>query len=59
MDRRRLEEAFLQYAILNIATLYPTHICTEMLHLHDGLSETLLMVTPVFHNAFIEKNAGQ
>ena len=58
MDRRRLEAAFLQYALLKVAAWYPEYICISKLHLHDGLSETLLKVTPVFHHVFIQKNAG-
>lgn len=58
MDRRRLEAAFLQYALLRVAARYPAYICISKLHLHDGLSETLLKVTPVFHHAFTQRNAG-
>lgn len=59
MDRRRLQEAFFQYALLKVASWYPKHIALEKLILHDGLSDTLLKVTPLFHNAFTEKYAGK
>ena len=58
MDRRRLEAAFLQYALLKVSKWYPTQINIQKLHLHEGLSETLLNITPLFHDAFIRKNAG-
>ena len=58
MDRRRLEDAFFQYALLNVASWYPEHICQKDLHLHEGLSETLTNMTPVFQKAFTEKYAG-
>ena len=58
MDRRRLEEAFLQYALLRVASWYPSHISIDKLHLHDGLSRTLLSSTPLFHKAFTQKNTG-
>ena len=58
MDRRRLEEAFLQYALLRVASWYPSDIGIEELHMHDGLSQTLLSATPLFHKAFIQKYAG-
>ena len=58
MDRRRLEAAYLQYALLRVAKWYPTQINVQKLHLHEGLSETLLKATPLFHDAFIRKNAG-
>lgn len=58
MDRRHLEEAYLQYAILRVAELYRSHIPLQIPHLHDGLSKTLMKITPLFHNAFIQKYAG-
>ena len=58
MDHRWLEEAFLKYATLQVAGWYPSHISLLQLHLHEGLSETLTKITPLFHNAFISKYAG-
>ena len=58
MDRRRLEAGFLQYALLRVSKWYPTQIDIQKLHFHEGLSETLLKVTPLFHDAFIRRNAG-
>lgn len=58
MDRRRLEEAFLQYALLKVAEWYPLQISIHKLYLHDGLSEMLLKATPLFHEAFTKKYSG-
>lgn len=58
LDRRHLEEAFMQYALLQVASWYPSSVSVERLHLHDELSSTLLKMTPQFHNAFIQKYAG-
>jgi hypothetical protein len=48
----------LQYAALKVAEWYPSEVSLETLHLHDGLSETLKRMTPLFHNAFMSKYAG-
>ena len=58
MERRRLEEAFLQYALLNVSSWYPSEVVRDDLHLHQGLSESLLRITPLFHDAFIAKHSG-
>ena len=58
MDRRRLQDAFFQYALLRVGSWYPKHIAIEKLYLHDGLSDTLLNVTPMLHKAFTAKYAG-
>ena len=58
MDRRRLQEAFFQYALLRVASWYPKHIVLEQLWLHDDLPKTLLNITPIFHKAFTEEYAG-
>lgn len=59
MDRRRLQEAFFQYALLKVASWYPKHVDIEKLYLHDGLSDTLLNVTPHFHKALTENYTGE
>ena len=59
LDRRRLEEAFMQYALLRVASWYQSSINIERLYLHDGLNQTLLNTTPLFHNAFIQRYASK
>lgn len=59
LDRRWLEEAFMQYALLRVDSWYPLSVNIEQLHLHDGLSQTLLKTTPMFHNAFIKNYASE
>ena len=48
----------LQYALLKVAEWYPLHMSMHKLHLHDGLSQLLLQVTPSFHEAFTKKYSG-
>ena len=59
MDRRRLQVAFFQYALLKVAAWYPNHVSINCLHLHEGLSETLMNMTPQFHKAFMDHYSGQ
>ena len=58
MDRRRLEEAFLQYALLKASDWYPKDLCVEDLFLHEKLSQILIAVTPRLLNAFIQNYTG-
>ena len=53
MDRRRLEEAFLQYALLKASDWYPKDLCAGDLFLHERFSPTMIAVTPKLLNAFI------
>ena len=57
MDRRRLEEAFLQYAILKMASWHHG-VKAEELTFHDGLPHVLASVTPVFLREFMQNYSG-
>ena len=46
MDRRHLHVAFFQYALLRVAVWCPKYISVEKLDFHEGLSKTLMNVTP-------------
>ena len=46
------------YNMLNVSSWYPSEVVRDDLHLHQGLSESLLRVTPLFHDAFIAKHSG-
>ena len=59
LDRRRLEVAFMQYALLQVTSWYPSIVSLEQLHLHEGLSQTLLKTTPLFHSAIIQTYASE
>ena len=55
LDRRRLEDAHFQYAILKVAGWYPQHLNICELPLHSALQETLSKVVAVYHGAFMDK----
>ena len=59
LDRRRLEDAHIIYAILNVMRWYPNGFSDvdkilKPAHFNDILSH----LTPVFHKCFSEKYAG-
>ena len=53
LDRRRLETAHFQFALLQIAVWYPEHIDINKLFLHLSLDAMLIEVIAVYHGAFI------
>ena len=54
---KELAPALLRHSLLTVAVCYPSHICKQHLQLHEGLSKTLLDITPLFHKAFIQEYA--
>ena len=59
LDRRRLEDADIIYAVLNVIRWYPNEFSEEdkilkPAHFNDMLSH----LTPVFHRCFSEKYTG-
>ena len=59
MDRRRLEEAHFQFAILQTASWYPQHLHVDKLALHGSTKSTLLDVISVYHGVFMAQYAGE
>ena len=57
MDRRRLEEAFLQYAMLKMARWYHG-VKADKLTFHDGLPHVLSSATPIFLSEFMQNYSG-
>ncbi|KXJ06830.1 uncharacterized protein LOC114576501 [Exaiptasia diaphana] len=57
LDRRRLEDGHLQFAILRIMESYPDEFNCQSTSFKD-LKELLTSITPVFHEAFIKRFAG-
>lgn len=57
MDCRRLEEAFLQYAMLKAYVWYPL-LSKNDLSFHEGLCNLLSCVTPRPLSTFIRNYAG-
>ena len=53
LDRRRLEDAHLKFACLQIAKWYPQSFKHHNLVFTPSLNETLQKLTPVYHEAFL------
>ena len=53
LDRRRLEDAHFQYAILRVASWYNFDLAS--LPLHGSTQETILCVVNSYHEAFMKK----
>lgn len=58
VDRRRIEDAFFQYAVLRAASWYPDDFCLYNLPLHGNTTATIENMTCVYHGAFMRKYAG-
>ena len=58
VDRRRIEEAFFQYALLRVTLLYPDYFSVSTLPLHNKTIEILPKIVSVYHGAFMKRHAG-
>ena len=58
MDRRRVEDAFFQYAALRVASWYPEHFKLPILQFHAMTTMTISNMTTVYHGAFMRKYSG-
>ena len=59
LDRRRLEDAHFQYAILKVASWYPSSFKLTDLPLHGATRETLLQMSDSYYGAFMKKYSGK
>ena len=59
LDRRRLEDAHFQYAVLNVVLWYPSTFKLCDLPLHGGTQETLLRLSDSYFEAFMKKYSGE
>ena len=59
MDRRRLEDAHFQFAILQAASWYPEHMDINNLALHGDTKTTLKHVVSKYHGAFMAQYASK
>ena len=60
LDRRRLEDAHMIYAVLNVLNWYPTKFGPEEKILKPAhFNEILSEITPIFHKCFSERYAGK
>ncbi len=57
VDRRRIEDAFFQYAALRVASWYPAQFKDSALLLHSSTTATTAKMTTVYHGAFMDRNA--
>ena len=57
-DRRRIEEAFFQYALLRVTSWYPDQLSLSSLPLHNKTTEILPSTVSVYHGAFMKRHAG-
>ena len=59
LDRRRLEDAHMIYAVLKVFAWYPAKFRPEERVLKPAhFNEILSQITPAFHRCFSEKYAG-
>ena len=58
LDRRRVEDAFFQYAMLRAASWYPHSFSLCTLPCHKDTTDTLAKFTAVYHGAFMNKYAS-
>ena len=58
IDRRRVEDAFFQYALLRTASMYPDMFALAELPLHADTRDTLSKFTTVYHKAFMDRYAS-
>lgn len=55
LDYRRLEEAHLKFAVLNVYKRYPSNFLSMKLY---SITDTLAEITPIFYKAFEARYAG-
>lgn len=58
IDRRRIEDAFFQYAVLKAASWYPLHFDLEHLPLHAATPNTVAHFVEKYHGAFMNLYSG-
>ena len=59
LDRRRLEDAHIIYAVLNVMTWYPDKFGPEAKAFRPAnFNEVLSRITPIYHTCFSERYAG-
>ena len=59
MDRRRLEDAHLKFAVLQVVSWYPEALTLGEVDLSSSVSECLGRVTGTYYSQFSKKYAGK
>ena len=58
VDRRRIEDAVFQYALLTVASWYPEFLEPSKLPMHGQTTATIFDSTTVYHGAFMKRYSG-
>ena len=59
LDRRRIEDAYYQYALLRICSWYPNTFELNKLSFHHKVGDAILHIINLYHSAFMEKYSGK
>ena len=59
LDRRRVEDAYYQYALLRICSWYPSILRIEDLPLHSNTADSIQSIMNLYHEAFMRKYCGK
>ena len=59
VDRRRVEDAMFQYAMLNISSWYTSILELSTLPMHAQATTTIFRSAAVYHGAFMKKYSGK
>ena len=59
MDRRRLEDAHIQFALLQVVSWYPEQFHVTSLALHAQTRESLSEVSSKYHGVFMSHYASE
>ena len=59
LDRRRIEDAYFQFAVLHVCSWYPDHFKIEKVSLHNNTSTTLQEIVTNFHGIFMKKYSSK
>lgn len=58
VDRRHIEDAYFQYALLTTQAMYPGDFRLSDLSMHHNTPTTLIKFTAAYHEAFIKRYSG-
>ena len=59
LDRRRVEDAYYQYALLHICSWYPSIIRIGDLPMHSNTADSIQSIVNLYHEAFMKKYFGK
>jgi len=59
LDRRRVEDAYYQFSLLQVCSWYPEVFNITTLPFHGKVDLSIAKITSQYHDAFMEKYAGK